>query len=411
MNFQYYLNSPGPIWGGIFWDRKLEERLGDELFLEGYGYKVYSQNDEDGIIHEIFNRIGSKTKRFIEFGVDRGIESNCHALLLQGWSGLWIEGNEEAYHQIMRRFAPAIREKKLNVLNEYVNINNIESIISNYLNGQGLDLLSIDVDGNDWHIWNAIMKVSPRVVVIEYNGKFPPEVNWKMAYNANHIWDGSDREGASLKSLEELGKKKGYRLVGTNICGINAFFVRNDLAEGKFPEPATAENLYNPARLNMIQFANGHPARNYVGDSLDGMEGVFEYYPDWNCIATFGFYPVEVYEDYRRFVMREKQGKLYIRFVPQDASKIYFYTSCPASDEELNNSEIKVRLRIDDSQEVVETIHDKENVIEVDVKNLHLKDRIVAVDIEVYRLWIPDEKYHKPDRRLQGLSFSKVEYL
>lgn len=411
MNFQYYLNSPGLIWGGIFWDRKLEERLEDELFLEGYGYKVYSQNDEDGIIHEIFHRIGIETKRFIEFGVDKGIESNCHSLLLQGWNGLWIEGRKEAYCQIMRRFAPAIREKKLSVLNEYVKVDNIESIISNYLHGQRLDLLSIDVDGNDWYIWNAITKVSPRVVVIEYNGKFPPEINWKMAYNDDHIWDGSDRAGASLKSLEELGKKKGYRLVGTNICGINAFFVRNDLAEGKFPEPATAENLYNPARLNMIQFANGHPARNFVGYALEGMAGIFEYYPDWNCIASFGFYPVEVYEDYRRFVMREKKGKLFIRFVPQDAEKVRFHISCPAPDEELHNSEITVRLQIDDSQEVAETIHDKENVIEVDIRDLYLKDRIAAVDIEIYKLWVPDENYHESDRRLQGISFLKVDYL
>lgn len=76
--------------GGLKWNLALEERLKDEKCLERYGYKVYSQNDEDGILHEIFQRIGIEYHIFVEFGVDKGIESNCHSLLLQGWHGIWI---------------------------------------------------------------------------------------------------------------------------------------------------------------------------------------------------------------------------------------------------------------------------------------------------------------------------------
>lgn len=216
MNVIEFLNQP--VWGGLKWQIDLEERLKDPKYLEAYGYKVYSQNDEDGIIHEIFNRIGTNTKIFIEFGVDKGIESNCHSLLLQGWSGLWIEGRKQAYEQVLRRFAPAIRQGKLEVLNKYITIENINQIIKDYGKSE-IDILSIDVDGNDWHIWNAVNIVNPRLVIIEYQGKFPPEIDWVMAYNEDHVWDRSDRSGASLKALEILGRKKGYQLVGTNITG------------------------------------------------------------------------------------------------------------------------------------------------------------------------------------------------
>ena len=123
-----------------------------------------------------------------------------------------------------------------------------------------IDLLSIDIDGNDYYVWQAVKVVNPRVVVIEYNGKFPPDVEWKQAYNSRHVWDGSDWQGASLKSYELLGHELGYQLVGTNLNGTNAFFVRENLVGDKFIAPATAENLYNPLRIN-LNFLSNHKSR------------------------------------------------------------------------------------------------------------------------------------------------------
>lgn len=114
------------------------------------------------------------------------------------------------------------------------------------------------MDGNDYHIWEAISCVSPRVVCIEYNGRFPPDCEWVMPYFREHTWRENDYFGASLKSLEMLGRKKGYQLVGTNLTGVNAFFVRDDLTKGKFPEPATAENLYNAPKYQ-TRHITGHP--------------------------------------------------------------------------------------------------------------------------------------------------------
>ncbi|MBQ9573745.1 MAG: hypothetical protein IJR27_00510 [Synergistaceae bacterium] len=119
----------------------------------------------------------------------------------------------------------------------------------------------------------------PRVVVIEYNAKFPPDVEWKQAYDSKHIWDGSDWQGASLKSYELLGHELGYQLVGTNFNGVNAFFVRKDLAGDKFIMPATAENLYNPYRHNFIRFKSGIVSRYCLVGQQDEL-GIRNYYEE-----------------------------------------------------------------------------------------------------------------------------------
>lgn len=126
-------------------------------------------------------------------------------------------------------------------------------------------MLSIDIDGNDWHVWKSISVIKPRVVVIEYNGKFPPECDWVMPYDPSHLWDLSDRHGASLSALEKLGNEKGYQLVGTNMTGSNAFFVQKELAGDRFALPATAENLYNPQRGNRLVYVAKHMSKAFLG--------------------------------------------------------------------------------------------------------------------------------------------------
>ena len=241
----------GVIWGGYQYELQLTERLKDPKCLERYGYKVFSQNDEDGIIQEIFRRIGTTNKCFVEFGVENGLESNAHFLLHHGWHGLWIEGSKDYCKEIGIRFKPIVKQGKLRVFNSFITKENINRLIKKGLSETTPDFLSIDVDGNDWYIWDAISAITPRVVSIEYNGKFPPDYSWKQEYNVKHVWDSSDWRGASLKSLVELGEQKGYKLVGTNISGVNAFFVQKELVKDLFVEPSTASSLYNPFRLGL----------------------------------------------------------------------------------------------------------------------------------------------------------------
>jgi hypothetical protein len=226
------------------------------LRLERYGFRTYSQNDEDGIIQEIFSRIGSSASTFVEFGVEDGRESNSALLLLKGWRGLWIECDERQCERIKRHFAVQIASGQLQISRAFVNRDNIESLIS--LAGlRDIDCISIDVDGNDYWIWKA-MTSRPRLVIIEYNAKFRPPLKWVMSYNEHHRWDGSDYHGASLQSLADLGREKGYTLVGCNLAGVNAFFVRDDLVADKFATLSVTD-LYNPPRYYAGQFMlRGH---------------------------------------------------------------------------------------------------------------------------------------------------------
>ena len=241
-----------------------KEKLNDPMHLERYGYKVYSQNDEDGIIQEIFRRIGTTNKIFVEFGVQNGLESNCHFLLFNGWNGLWIDGDEKMFKKLQEYFSGPLSTKQLTAINAFITVENINMLIGKEGNINGeIDLLSIDIDGNDYWVWEKITCVQPRVVVIECNPKFPPPCEWVMEYNQSHVWDGSDNHGASLKSLELLGSRLGYSLVGTN--GINAFFVRSELVNDQFAEPLTAESLYIWS-VEKRNRSSGNAPKRYIGN-------------------------------------------------------------------------------------------------------------------------------------------------
>lgn len=278
------VRSNGVIENGFIWDALSRERMRNPKALEPYGYKVYSQNDEDGIIHEIFRRIGTTNKKFAEFGVQDGLESNSHLLLFYGFSGLWIEGSEQFCGQIRTKFRPVIESGQLKVRHSFITKENINEILRDEGVEGEIDLLSIDIDGNDWYVWDAVTAVNPRVVVIEYNGKFPPDLVWKQAYHSGHVWNGTDWHGASLKALEQLGKKKGYRLAGTNLRGCNAFFIRNDLTDDLFYDPSTAEALYNPLRMG-LQFQANHPAGYCLAVQKDHL-GILNY-QDYELVSGF----------------------------------------------------------------------------------------------------------------------------
>jgi hypothetical protein len=229
-----------------------DPRYSDSRRLERYGTKVFSQFDEDGIIREIFRRIGVTNRRFVEFGVGSGIENNTVALLLYGWEGLWIEGSDTSIRSIQSRFSDVLSDGRLTLKHGFITAENINELIAEWFSGE-IDLLSIDIDGNDYYVLDAITVVQPRAIVVEYNAKFPPDLPVVQAYNPDHRWRFTDYYGASLAALERVARKKGYSLVGCNFSGANAFFVRDDLLSDHFHEPFTAENHYHPARYYLWQ--------------------------------------------------------------------------------------------------------------------------------------------------------------
>lgn len=244
------------------WDAEIAKpRNANPKRLLRYGFKVYSQNDEDGIIQEIFRRIGATNRAFVEFGVEAGTECNTVKLLVDGWNGLWIEAGASHAANIREGFAPFVTEKRLTVLESRVTAENINDLLrQGGLNGE-FDLLAIDIDYNDYWVWKAIDAVSPRVVAIEYNATLRPPLSLTVPYDPNGAWDGTNFYGASLEALVRLGTQKGYHLVGCSIAGVNAFFVRADLCGDKFLEPATAEAHYEPPRHYFHLLPAGHKSR------------------------------------------------------------------------------------------------------------------------------------------------------
>jgi hypothetical protein len=243
-----------------FRDEELTKpRHSDPKRLLRYGFKCYSQCDEDGIIQEIFRRIGIAHRTFIEFGVQNGAECNTAMLLLGGWRGLWIEQSAADVAQIRRTLAGFIEERRLKLLEGRVTAENINKLFEQAGFVGEIDLLSIDIDYNDYWVWKAIEIVKPRVVVIEYNATLRPPLSLVVPYAPAANWNGSSYFGASLEALARLGGGKGYRLVGCSISGVNAFFVRDDLCGDHFLEPATAEEHYEPARYFFSAMIAGHP--------------------------------------------------------------------------------------------------------------------------------------------------------
>lgn len=228
----------------------------EPLGLQAYGFRAFSQCDEDGIIAEIFRRIGTTNKRFIEFGVGDGRVNNTILPLLQGWHGAWIEASADHLALAAGRF----KQYPLETVNALVTTKNADALVTG-LSGGELDLLSIDVDGNDYWLWKAIKSTSARVVVIEYNAVFPPCMRKTVAYDPEFAWDGTTYFGASLGALEALGREKNYSLVGCSSSGVNAFFVRSDLVSGKFAQPYTAAEHYQPARYALSEWSGYPPGK------------------------------------------------------------------------------------------------------------------------------------------------------
>jgi len=232
----------------------------DPLRLDRFGYRCYSQHDEDGIIQEIIRRLDDMPRTFVEFGVGDGLENNTLLLLKQGWNGLWIDGSQANAAAIRSRFADQIEAKQLVFLERMITRENINALIGARFAGE-IGLLSVDIDGNDYYVWEAIDAVNPQIVVIEYNAKYPPPIKWSIAYNPEHMWDFSDYMGASLAALTELGTRKKYQLVGCNINGTNAFFVREDLLQARFYISRDPMVYYHPPRYYLMegfQLMSGH---------------------------------------------------------------------------------------------------------------------------------------------------------
>jgi hypothetical protein len=225
-------------------------RYTDSKRLICHGFQVNSQNEEDGMIAEVFRRVGTTDKVFVEIGVGDGSENNTAFLLGNGWTGFWLDGDVRFLETISRhgRELPSVLGWAGMISEE-----NAVPVLSKLGVPESFDLLSVDIDHSTYHVWATLgRKFKPRVVVAEYNATLPASTEWVAPKAPDVTWDGTMRFGGSLKSFELLGAQLGYSLVGCDLIGANAFFVRDDLVGDHFCKPFTSENHYEPARYFAI---------------------------------------------------------------------------------------------------------------------------------------------------------------
>jgi hypothetical protein len=227
-------------------------RYGDPRRLLAHAFQVNSQNGEDGMIREIFRRIGTTDRVFAEVGIGDGRENNTAFLLAQDWTGFWIDGHD-AFLKKIGQLPPGCLKSRV----AFVTRENIAALFREMGVPREFDLLSLDIDQNTYYAWEGLADFRPRVVVVEYNAALPADLDWKVRYDSEKVCDETINTGASLKAFEILGRQFGYSLVGCDIIGVNAFFVRADLTGGKFAEPFTAENHHEPIRTSLLCRRNG----------------------------------------------------------------------------------------------------------------------------------------------------------
>lgn len=213
--------------------------------------RVFSQNGEDGVMAELIRRVGAPGKSFVEFGAETGQEGNCAFLASQGWSGLLIEGSPESFQKLQAKYQD---NEKVKTVQAMITVDSLQEILRETQVPEEVDVFSIDIDSNDYWVWQGLTDYRPRIMVVEYNAQMGPDRKLVMPRNDSHEWDGTDFYGASVAALRQLGEEKGYTLVYTDTCGVNAFFVRDDLAEGL---PQGDEVALNPA--NHFHTGKGHP--------------------------------------------------------------------------------------------------------------------------------------------------------
>lgn len=211
------------------------------------GFRLYSQNDEDGILLYIFSLIGTTNKKCVEICAGDGIECNTANLIINhGWIGLLFDGDEKRI-QRGKAFYSQCRDTynyPPSLTHAWITAENVNSLIANQGFTGELDLLSIDLDGIDYWVWKAIECINPRVVVTEYNDILGPDKALTIPYRPDFRIEEYDVNkgihpsycGASLPAFVKLAKEKGYRLVGCNRYGFNAFFVQDGIGEELLPE-------------------------------------------------------------------------------------------------------------------------------------------------------------------------------
>ncbi len=215
-------------------------KTGNLPSINDTGFRVFSQFEEDGKLLFIFSVLGMKYKNFVEIGSDDGVNSNSANLYFNfGWHGLFVDGNARSIKRGTKFYNkyPHPWYYKPKFVCAKVTRENVNKLIQDAGYSGKTGLLSIDIDGNDYWVWDAITVIDPQVVIIETHNEFGLN-NIVVPYDPEYYYPGKHPvyHGASPVAMNKLANKKGYRLVGANDLGFNFIFVKKGLADKELPE-------------------------------------------------------------------------------------------------------------------------------------------------------------------------------
>ena len=192
-------------------------------------FHVVSQNEEDGITLALINLAGTTNRRFLELGCGTNGGNTGFLAETCGWTGLMADGNPKCAGEVETRFTRYGVDTKL----VWITRDNVNQLVRDHRLDGEIDLLSLDLDGNDYWVWRALDACSPRIVVLEFNREFGADRAVTVQYDPTFKRDQTVTVpfwGASLAAFEQLGREKGYRLVLVEPSGVNAYLLRNDVA-------------------------------------------------------------------------------------------------------------------------------------------------------------------------------------
>lgn len=228
--------------------------------LSSTGFQVYSQFEEDGLLLYIFSIIGTHNKRVLEICAGNGMQCMAANLIINhGWEGLLFDGsvmNVQAGRNFFSSHPRTWLQPPIFV-SAWITRDNVNELVrENGFTGE-IDLLSLDIDGNDYWIWDALNAVSPRVLICETQNAVPADVAVTQPYNKDYCMSSEEYDkrcfSASLAAMKKLSERKGYRLIGGHRLGFNAIFMRNDIGMEFFPEVCVQDVLNNPYSRTICQ--------------------------------------------------------------------------------------------------------------------------------------------------------------
>jgi hypothetical protein len=233
-------------------------------------FRAFSQNGEDGILLYLFALLGAGGRRVLEICAGAGRECNSANLIINhGWEGLLFDGNPENVRRGRQFFAshPDTFTLPPRFVQHWITRENINSLVKENGFTGGIDLLSLDIDGIDYWLWEALDIVSPRVVVAEtqciWGSTRAVTVPYDPQFRAGFVKHFGIYSGASLPAFVRLAARKGYRFVGVQRLGFNAFFVREDLGRDFLPAADPALCLDVPfvrwAQENLLPLVKDQP--------------------------------------------------------------------------------------------------------------------------------------------------------